>query len=202
MLCHLHHRVGGHGNEKSGRVDDTCCLDGGPVGLQVLNLVVVGRRQVCHQAPLTAHDARRAGPRRGRLIHVISGVDTVLGSHLPEEVRVVVLADRPKVGRRLWHPEHPLRHADRVLRRATRNILHLVILLELRVQGLVLLLGQNLVAELELVLVKERLVDDGADIEQGVSHAQQSVLYVTHCGGGECFEQRLCSFQQQSHGWS
>lgn len=108
---------------------------------------------------------------------MVPGIDTVLGSHLPEELRVVILSDTPKVGRRLWHPEHPLCHTDRVLRRTPRNILNLVVLLELRVQGLVLLLRENLVAELELVLVKERLVDNRADIEQGVSATKFGTRY-------------------------
>ena len=81
----------------------------------------------------------------------------------------MVLTDRSKVRGRIRHLKHPLGDANGVLGGTSGDVLDLVVLLELGVEGLVLVLGENLVAELELVLVEERLVNDSADVEQGVS---------------------------------
>ena len=140
-----------HRDEEAGRVDNLGgaeeLLDGG--GVEVLLLVAVRRRQVGDERPLATLDEHRA--RAGwlsRLLHVLH-VDAVATGRLLELLAEGIVADAANVGSAARRAGHPLRHADRVLRRPTGDVLDRLVLDEISVQRRVLGLGEDLARALD-----------------------------------------------------
>ena len=93
-------------------------------------------------------DARSQAATHLALLHVLDVDAVTLGGGL-ELLAEGVLANAADEGGRARHAAHPLRHADRVLRRTARNVLDLVRLGELSVEWLVLVLGEDGIVELD-----------------------------------------------------
>lgn len=136
----------------------------------------VGGREVGDQRALRLDDAHSAGAR-GLLwvLHVVH-VHAVLLGTLLELLGMVVLADgaEERRGRLVVLVQHPLRHADGVLRGTAGHEHWLVLGGDVRVQWQVGLLCEDGVVELETVLVQQRLVDIGADVQQWVAQADDA----------------------------
>mmetsp|Transcript_12077 Transcript_12077/g.31971 ORF Transcript_12077/g.31971 Transcript_12077/m.31971 type:complete len:385 (+) Transcript_12077:2738-3892(+) len=167
VLRHLHHRVGRHGDEESGAVDNLRRLHHRPVLrlLEVRDLVVVRRREVRDEAALAVLDAHRARAGGRRLVHHVAYRDVVRRSLRLHLLAELVVSDASHVsGARVRRLQHPLADADGVLRRATGNVLDGEVGHHLGEHGRVFLLGEDLVRHLQAVLVEEFLRYDGADV--------------------------------------
>mmetsp|Transcript_69327 Transcript_69327/g.96162 ORF Transcript_69327/g.96162 Transcript_69327/m.96162 type:complete len:366 (-) Transcript_69327:5-1102(-) len=174
-----------HGREEASTVDDLCVLHDLPVLwlLAVRGLVVVRGVQVRAQRPLNAHNERGAGARGRGLVHHVRRLHAVVRARLREGLAIRVLADAAHVGSGAGLLQHPLGHANGVLRCAARDVLHVGLLRHLPEERLVLLLRQDRVAALQPVLVEHVLAHLRGDVQQRVAHAKESRHLLQGVGG-------------------
>mmetsp|Transcript_38718 Transcript_38718/g.116314 ORF Transcript_38718/g.116314 Transcript_38718/m.116314 type:complete len:406 (+) Transcript_38718:64-1281(+) len=165
---------------KLGRFDDLLGLGSVEVG----RLEVVRGGEVGDEGSLTALDEDGAGSRGGRLVLHVMGPDAVgLGAILQGLAEFVALADGTHEGGGARHAggvEHPLGDADGILGGSAGDVLRVVGVHELLVDGDVLLLGEDGGVELDVVLVEDVLSNLGRDVEEGVAHAHEDSVVLRH----------------------
>mmetsp|Transcript_40377 Transcript_40377/g.48953 ORF Transcript_40377/g.48953 Transcript_40377/m.48953 type:complete len:391 (-) Transcript_40377:49-1221(-) len=181
VLGHLQHGVWGHRQEEPCGVVELGVLHDLPVLrlLQMVNLVVVGRREVGAQGALAPEHADTAGTSGIGGLHEVR-VHALLGALALHRLAVVVTTDATHVGSSSLGHEHPLRDADAVKGGAAGDELNVGASAHFLVDREVLLLSKDSVVHLETPLVEPRLVNDAGDIEQRVAHAEESVLKTAH----------------------
>merc|ERR1719203_1450789 len=90
----------------------------------MINLVIVCSGEIGAQRPLLVQNQTRAATCWSRGIFQVMRADPILLARLPQLLSIIVLANAAHVGCASWGLQHPLRNTDGVLRRSSRNVLH------------------------------------------------------------------------------
>eukprot|EP00128_Syssomonas_multiformis_P012370 Colp12_sorted_trinity150504_noHs@19493 len=177
VLGNLEDAIGRDSQEKAGDVEHLGLLHVLPDlgSKKVLLLVVVGGGKVGNQGSVVAGNQHSASASGGGLIDEVRSLDTRGSNGLLHLLTELVLADAANEsgGAR---GRHPLADTDGVLGGTTGDVGDLVLAHKLLEQRLVLVLGKDGIVGLKPILLKESKIDIGGDVEEGVTHAEESSL--------------------------
>lgn len=134
-----------------------------PGALQMIEVVVVRGRQIRAQRAVVAGNNHTAAARGVRRVDAVLDAQADLLDGVAQDVRVLVVADAAEVHDFLV-AQNVRGAARRVLRRAARDQLRVVVVQQLVVQGNVLRRRQDRVVRLQVVLLEEVLGADRLDV--------------------------------------
>ena len=172
VLGHLEHGVRADGDEESGAVKDLGLFHHRPVfwNLQMRGGEVVGRVQLGHERTVVAGDEHGTPSSRVLLVLLVVDGHAGLGCNFGQDLVVLVVTDATEVGGALGLFEDPLSHADGVLSGTAGDVFDGVVSLQVVVN--VLLFVQDRVVGVQVVLFQHGRIDDGRDVQQGISDAK------------------------------
>jgi len=128
--------------------------------LQMLNLILVRRRQIRAHGPMMSRNNHPTLPCRLLLVHTVLDVDTLLRAHLAQRVGGFVVAHTADIPDGIgW--EHVGGSTGRILSGSTGDNFGIAVLDELVVYGHVLGFSEDGVVEFKAVLLEHGVIADG-----------------------------------------
>lgn len=159
---------------------------------EVVDVVEVGGGEVGAEGAVVVGDDDAAAAGGGLGVDAVLDAQADLLDGVAQDGGVLVVADAAEVDDAV-RGQQVLGAARRVLRRAARDQLGVVVVQQLVVQRDVLLLGQDRVVRLQPVLLQELLVAEGLDVCAPTSaRCARALGWVKKCRGEHENENRKC----------